>query len=322
MTSIAQRLRDLVLGSPRDPEVRSVYADALIQEGDPRGTFIMLQSHLDARISPDKREDARRQIDELLQANRQRWTEHARWAEVRFKGGFIHAIRAKAKDFVTNGAALLAIEPVLEVNLTSTTDDDLKALAAMASMARVAELKLLGTYGDAGAATLAKSLHLGGLTSLNLKGASLGAAFASSAGNLRSLQLLCLTGMGMGDGAVGILAGGDHAALERLYLARNELTDEGVSALARSRGLGALEVLCLGGNEISDEGVAALAAAKGLGKLVTLELNATGVTDDGLAALAKSKTLGALEKVDVTQCQEVTPAGVSRLRKANVAVVL
>jgi len=319
--SIAARLRDLVLASPRDPAVRSVYADALIQEGDPRGTFIMLQSHLDSRIPPDKREDARRQVDELLRVNRDRWLEPARWAEVRFKGGFIHSIRAKAAEFVSKGSALLATEPVLEVTLTGTTDDHVKTLAALPALARLADLKLQGSFKDASAATLARSPHLGSLPSLNLQGASLGAAFAGAAASLKSLQLLCVTGMAMGDAAIESFAAGSYPALQRLYLARNELTDEGVTALARSHGLGALRMLCLGGNEIGDEGVTALAGAKGLGNLVHLELNATGVTDEGIEALAKSRALKSLKKVDLRQTQEVSAEGLARLRKAKVVAV-
>lgn len=321
MTSIVERLRDLVLSSPRDPAVRSVYADALIQEGDPRGTFILLQSHLDGSIPPDKREEARRQVDELLRANRDRWTEHARWAEIRFKGGFIHAIRTSATKFLANGPALLAVEPVLEVTLQEATDDDLKALAALPAIARIADLKLDGDFEDAGAAALAKSPHLGTLTSLNLSGAGLGSTFASSVAHLRSLEVLCLSGMSLGDAAVEIFAAGTYPALQRLYLARNELSDEGLTALAKARGLGNVRTLCLGGNEISDEGVVALAGAKGLGNLVTLELNATQVTDEGLEAIAKSRALKSLKKVNVQQAGEVSAEGVARLRKAKLVVI-
>jgi uncharacterized protein (TIGR02996 family) len=321
MTSIAERLRDLVLSSPRDPAVRSVYADALIQEGDPRGTFIMLQSHLDMPIPPDKREEAKRQADELLQANRERWLAPARWAEVRFKGGFIHAIRARAAEFLAKGSALLAAEPVLEVTLTNTTADDMKALADLPALAKISDLKLQGSFADPSAATLAKSPHLGSLTSLNLKGASLGRAFAASVASLRSLELLCVTGMSMGDPAIEVFVAAAYPTLGRLYLARNELTDEGVIALAKARGLSALRMLCLGGNEISDEGVTALAGAKGLGNLVTLELNATGVTDEGLEAIAKSRALRSLKRVNLTQAHEVSSEGLARLRKAKLVVI-
>jgi uncharacterized protein (TIGR02996 family) len=320
MTTISSRLRDLVLANPRDPAVRSVYADALIQEGDPRGSFIILQSQLDGRIPPDRREDARRQVAELLNANRVRWLEPASWAEVRFKGGFIHAIRAKAADFLAKGSALLAVEPVLDVTLTQTTDDHVKALAALPALARLADLSLQGSFKDAAAATLAKSPHLGSLVGLNLKGASLGRAFAGSVANLTSLKLLCVTGMSMGDEAVTVFANKTYPLLERLYLARNELTDEGAVALAESRGLGALRVLCLGGNEITDEGVTAIAEGRGLGNLVTLELNATGITDEGLEAIATSRTLKSLRKLKLAPA-EVSRGAVEQLRKRKPVVI-
>jgi uncharacterized protein (TIGR02996 family) len=320
MTSIAQRLRHLVLNSPRDPDVRSVYADALIQEGDPRGTFIMLQSHLNGRIPPDKREEAKRQVAELLATHGAKWREPASFAQVRFKGGFIHAIQADAATFLTKGSSLLAVEPVLEVNLLDAGDDEVRALAAMPAVAKLAELKLVGSFGDESAALLATSPHLSSLTSLNVKGGPLGKAFAASVANLKMLELLCLTGVEMGDESVSVLAAGAHPALQRLYLARNELSDEGVTALAKSRGLGALRVLCLGGNDISDEGVAAIAASKGLPNLAVLELDSTSVTDEGVEALAKSRTLKALKKLNLART-EVSTEGLNKLQRGKITAV-
>jgi uncharacterized protein (TIGR02996 family) len=318
---ITARLRDLVLANPRDAAVRSVYADALIQDGDPRGTFIILQSQLAERISPDRREDARRQADELFKANRDRWTEPASWAEVRFRGGFIHAIRAKAAAFLEKGSALLATEPVLDVTLTQATDEHVKALAALRALARLSDLTVQGSFKDGGAAVLVKSPHLRALTALNLKAASLGKGFAGSVSSLTSLEVLALTGMNLGDEAITVFASETHPALQRLYLARNELTDEGLAALAGSSGLAALRVLCLGGNEISDEGVAALAAAKHLANLTILELNRTGVSDEGAEALARSKTLRSLKKVDLSR-SEVSRALIDRLRKQGKLVIV
>jgi len=314
--SLALKLRDLVTGNPRDLAARGVYADALIQDGDPRGTFITLQAALDGRLSPDKREAARKQLRQLFSANEEKWLAPAKdWAEIRWKGGFMHAIRASAADFLVKGAALVAAEPVAEVTLTDTSNQEMAALADCAAIAKLHSLSITGNYKDASAAKLAASAHASKIASLNLSGGSLGSAFAQATANLRALQSLCATSMSMGDDPMEVL-GKNLSAVQKLYLARNEITDEGVAALADGA-LGELRVLCLGGNEISDEGCAALAEAK-LEKLRQLELNQTQITDEGAMALAKSKTLKSLKKLDIRQT-EVSEA-VPKLRKKGITV--
>ncbi len=322
MTSIASRLRDLVLASPKDPAIRSVYADALIQEGDPRGTFIALQTHLEGAIPPDKREAARQQIDALLRENQEKWTEPTRgWAEVRFKRGFIYAIRATAESFVAHAPALLAAEPVLDVTLTQVTDEHMAALAQLPAIARLSALACQGSFEDAGAAALARSPHLAAVTSLNLRGSGLGATFAHAAAKLGNLAWLSVTGMGMGDEAVALLVEGDAHAFERLYLSRNDLSDEAATALGQSRGLGKLRILCLGGNELSDEGAVALAKGKSLASLTSLELNQTGVSDEGALAIASSRALKSLRKINLKDT-EIGDEGFAGLAKRKALTVL
>ena len=122
MSAITERLRALVASRPEDAGARAVYADALLQEDDPRGMFITLQTRLETGLPPHKREAALREIEALRRAHESAWTAAARgWAEVRFKAGFIHAIRSTAAAF-TDASALLAVEPVVEVNLTEASD--------------------------------------------------------------------------------------------------------------------------------------------------------------------------------------------------------
>jgi len=296
--TVTDRLRDLVVQNPEDASARGVYADALIQAGDPRGTFIMLQAHLEGSMSPDKREEAKRESAALLAANKAAWTKLASgWAEVRFKGGFIHAIRAKASAFVNSGTALLAAEPVVDLTLTEANDGELIALAAMPALAKVKAIALQGPFKDKGAAAFVKSPHLGSLRALNIAGASVGPGFANAVGYLGGLVSLCLTGMAMGDVAVAVLAEGLEN-LERLYLARNDLTDTAAESLANGKST-KLKVLCLGGNEISDEGAEALATGRSLASLEHLELNQTGVADEGAQAIVKSRVLKSLRKLDL-----------------------
>ncbi len=297
--TVAKQLLDLVVKNPHDPSARGVYADALIQAGDPRGTFIMLQTHLEGAMSPDKREAAKRQVDLLLRGHKAQWMRAASpWAETRFKAGFVHAIRAKATDFSNHGAALLSVEPVVEITLTGVRDEDLVTLAKMPALSHVTRISLQGGFKDKGATALMQSPHVGMLRSLNISGARVGSSFAGAAGKLTGLVSLCLTGLEMGDVAIAPLAR-ETPHLEHLYLARNDLTDAAAALLASGTGTTRLKRLCLGGNEITDEGAEALASGKSLACLELLELNQTSVSDDGAEALVKSRALKALRKLDL-----------------------
>jgi len=312
MSDVVEELRARVVKNPRDREAQSVYADALIQAGDPRGAFISLQMHLDGRLPPDKRETARLQAQALLKEHESAWFGLARgWAEIRVRGGFIRAMRAPAAKFVANGAKLLAVEPVIDLTLTSVTDGDVVALAAMPALASVAEISLQGRCSDKAAAALAASPHATNLASLNFGGGSPGKAFARAAANLRGLETFVATGSEMGDDAVEIFAALDLPSLARLYLARCELTDASMSAIANGRALSNVVKLCLGGNAIGDEGAEALAEGTSLGKLAHLELNATEISDEGARALAKSKSLASLKRLDLRMCEnlESSPRG-------------
>lgn len=319
MSDTAHKLLEQVVADPRDQAARAVYADALIQQGDARGTFIALQRLLDGPLSPDKRESAKREAAALLDAHKAEWMAPAKFCEVRLKGGFVHAIRAEAGSFLKNGAALVAAEPVLEVTLTGASDADLQKLAASDSIARVSSLSLSGSFGDKGAAVLMGSPHISRLRSLNLGGGKVGKAFAAAVGNAKELARLCLTGCGMGDEPTKTLAAAPLDKLERLYLSRNELTDASMPALADGRALSHVLLLALNGNEIGDEGVAALAKGKALAHLVRLELRETQCGDEGAQAIGKSKTLKALEKLNLLQT-EVDSDAIKSIRRKGIEV--
>ncbi len=322
MSTISAQLREQVLDNPRDTGVRAVFADALIQEGDPRGTFITLQQHLEGRLSPDKREAAKNQADALLRDHEKEWFALAKgWAEYRVRGGFIRALRSQAAKFVLNGPKLLAKEPVYDVTLTNVHDDDVKALAKMPELARIAEISLFGRCSDATAAALACSPHAARLSSINFNGGSPGLNFAREAANLKELETLVLTGSEFGDNALTLLAAHDLPRLSQLYLARCALSDESMNPLANGPALAHVVKLCLGGNEeITDDGADEIANGESLANLQHLELNQTGVGDDGASAIVKSKSLKALRRVDFRQT-EVGATTIKRLRRPGLTVL-
>src|SRR5262249_27760439 len=92
------------------------------------------------------------------------------------------------------------------------------------------------------------------------------------------------------------------ARCRALYLASNELTDDGVARLAASDKLAGLELLCLGNNdELGDAGVRALADSPHLAGLTRLELDGTDVGEEGALALADSDNPASLRIVVVNR---------------------
>jgi len=316
-SSIA-RLRSLVLRYPDDPEVRSVYGDVLAETGDPRGRFIRAQSSLEGKLPPSAREAAKHEVRTLLDAHEKEWKEIASWAEVRFKGGFIHAIRAPIGAFLANAAALFAVEPVRKVLLMNVSDADLAQLAEHEALGRIGHLGLLGPFEDAGATAFAKSRHVSTLRALNL-GGGVGEGFASALGGFSALESLSLSGLDIGDETMALFAKAQLPRLQRFYAARNGLSDEGVAALAEATSWTSLSWLCLGGNEFSDEGAQALAKAK-FGCVTHLELNQTGVGDEGMLAILGGKAFRSLKRVDLTMTG-VTGEAIKKLRAKKITVV-
>ncbi len=319
MTELVDRLRTLVLRYPSDPDVRFVYADVLAEKGDPRGRFIRAQTALEQRLPPDAREAAQHEIRSLLGQHEKAWTEPASWADVRFQGGFIHAIRATIGSFLEHADALFAVEPVRKVVLRSVTDQALEKLAAHEALARIEQLSLEGAFGDAGAAAIAKSRHAASLRALNLNGCALGESFFAALGNLKALTSLAIPGLAIGDENAALLAKAPLAKLERLYAPRNELSDEGAAALAGAAQWSSLQWLCIGGNELSDEGADALAKAK-FGNVTHLEINQTGIGDEGVLAIVKGKAFRQLKKIDVRQT-EVSSEAIKQLRAKKLTVL-
>jgi uncharacterized protein (TIGR02996 family) len=295
-----------VLASPGDLAVRLALAEALEKRGDPRGELIRRQIALLGKLTPDQREEHRRRCDALMADHEAAWTAPTRgWAEVRFRAGFIAAIRTTGEEFLKFGDALLAVEPVQEVTLDGASDETLAALAKRPMLARIRRLAVEGGHGDEGAAKICASAYVAALGSLSFTSVGEGFPKALAKGKLGALRVLGLTACEIGDEGAATLAKADRlAGLSRLYLARCDISDEGVTAIAQSKKLAALTTLCLGGNEgIGDEGAAAIAKGKAMEKLVLLELCRTGVGDEGAAAIAASKKLVALRRLDLRQAQ-------------------
>ena len=89
--------------------------------------------------------------------------------------------------------------------------------------------------------------------------------------------------------------------LETLDLRNNDLTDEAVIALSKSKKLEGLVSLNLSKNNITDVGAQALARSKNLKKLKKLNLNFNRIGDEGAKAIARSPRLANLESLKLGQ---------------------
>ncbi|HET9485693.1 MAG TPA: TIGR02996 domain-containing protein, partial [Xanthomonadales bacterium] len=111
-----KELLDAIVANPADDAVRRVYADALLEEGEPLGELIHVQLDLatgglsrEAGIARRKRER------ELWLAHRERWTAPLAdlAVDVQVRRGFVEEARVDAGVLVDRGDDLFARAPLL-----------------------------------------------------------------------------------------------------------------------------------------------------------------------------------------------------------------
>ncbi|MBL8920080.1 MAG: TIGR02996 domain-containing protein [Myxococcaceae bacterium] len=162
------RLLAAVLASPADDAPRAVYADWLLERGDPHGEFISLQLALARRANAAKQARA----DALLAQHRLAWTEALRQVSLkqRFERGFVFELELKATTFVLEAARLFSLAPLTSVILRAAELPVLRKVVALPQLARLTHLGLDRTVGDAGARLLAGAPGLRQLEALSCAG--------------------------------------------------------------------------------------------------------------------------------------------------------
>ena len=262
-----------------DEERWAVYADALLQAGDPRGELISLELRIGRR---GEQAGLNSELDALLPAHEEQWRPaygYARGPEgLGWQYGFVTRMRS------------LELSEAEDIELLSD------ALAQpQLRMLRALELQI-GEHVEPEIFPALARLELGPLRALRLayarQGDALAEVLACAPPTLVELDLrhVGLTGRGLGLALEHLQARG--CRLQRLYLQHNELEAKAVGQLVRSPALAQLRHLDLRGNEIGPEGARALATAPSLGGLERLLLDGRDVDAEGEAALAESGTLG------------------------------
>lgn len=270
-----QALLAQVLAAPDEDPPRLVYADYLMEQGDPRGELIAVQVQLTQRITPARRKVARRREQELLAQNKF-GAEETRGVAERFKlrRGFVDEVWASGPAFARGARGLLEKEPVRLVNLTGVQTSHIK--------------KLL----DDGV--------IGKLIGLRVSGDEIDLSDLAASEQLRSLRRLNLSLSEIGDEGLEKLLGGGNLQVESLTLNECAITDAGAVALAGSEAMRHLEKLFISRNEIGDEGAAALARSPHIGEMAVISLGGNeGVGTDGGLAFANADLAARVRRLEI-----------------------
>ncbi|HEU0034436.1 MAG TPA: TIGR02996 domain-containing protein [Kofleriaceae bacterium] len=314
MTETEQRLLAEIAANPDDDAPRLVYADLLIERGDPRGEFIRLQCG-------EQTQERRDQAEALLRAHGAAWTAEAGLVKAYFQRGFPTSLFAACDKLVAQAEGLRT-QPITKLSLYGGYDQ-LAALAALPALQRIQELELY----DGGARpvkaiapehlqALASSPHLGGLRRLFFHEHTLSDAGARALAAARwwpRIRELLIANNAVGDAGLPAIVE-QLVDLRFLFADETNVGPETMRALARS-GVRGLEELLLAGTRPGD-GMCALADSPVLATVTRLDLARTYVGDAVAQALARSPYAGALRELDLTSCR-IEPAGARALAEST-----
>lgn len=330
-------LLDEILANPRATALRLVYADQLVERGDPRGELIQLAC-APGRRTPER--DAR--LAELREVLVKAW--RARGLDIGFDRGFIRSVRGPAaaiiaahddlaREPITALAAIPAdpLAPLLALPLLARVEtlelgyplaDPGAALLAAASLPALRSLQIApGTLAVAGARALGAAAWLPQLRQLLVFGASprlhvelfasarnvtaleiVSAPLASNAADIvrcmPALQSLKLCLNQLGP-QVTALATVPLPRLANLELRHQELREPGVRALSEATAWPMLRRLSISSNAVGDDGIIALADAPLCRTLVELDIGDNALTARGIRALGTSPHLARLKYLDL-----------------------
>lgn len=322
--------RDLwraVMDHPDEDAPRLVYADWLLDRGDPRGEFIVLQCRLEALADHDPARAAiARRADELLEAHHSEWYPDAGGAALAYRRGFPWAATA---DIADDPLALLERVPLQELTLTSRSTRDRLVLAHRIAcdprLARLSRLVLEVDWGEQGIALLMAGAHWGRLRELAIHGSDCRTAtlHALAEASFTGLRRLELDGRGMGvldDGDVRDLAAPAFGRLRSLVLRDIGLRDAAAHTLAGSRYLTELVELDLTtserdgvhDNRVEAPGARALAYSRNVRELRRLVLDRNRIGSLGFAVLMSSPAFAALRELSLRH-NDIDDAGMGIL---------
>ena len=147
LETIERELRDVILESPDDLAARMVYADWLLERGDPRGELIALEC---AQATEDERGELRRRA--LWQHHRETWLADDLGSSgidprrVEYRCGFIHSVQIAAARLVEVGP-ILARHPIHTLRIGARASE-LAEVADRPVLRTVRRLELITSFDD------------------------------------------------------------------------------------------------------------------------------------------------------------------------------
>jgi uncharacterized protein (TIGR02996 family) len=314
------RLLAEILADPASDAARLVYADHLIELGDPRGELVQAQIKFEKIEWNDPQ---RRAIDEriadLLAMHETAWTRDVRalgfddhLQQVSLRRGFVEKVSIDAGNVARLVPQLRALTPLREVHVTAKDDrflDDI-GLVACELEGLVVRAHARG-LGAAIAGKLARWPHRGKLKMLQLDGTEAAQAIAHTPA-LASLRRLRVGGIGVA--GMSALAAAVHLdQVHTLELPQSQLGPTGLEHLTRGKLVG-LQRLQLEQARLTGDEILPLAQAAFAPRLVQLRLHHNKLADKGARLLATH--FPALELLDV-ESAELGVQGVQTLLSAT-----
>ena len=308
-----------ILADPTDAAARSVYADALMAAGDPRGELIAVECALDRTALPfgSASRSARGALDRpgalarraaLREAHARTWWPELPAHRIRTERGFATAISV-APERLDACARLFATEPIEEVELANgPLSEPTLPFAPAPWQARIRRLAIRGSVRPAQFTALCTSPLGAQLESLSVSGIAYTVAIE---GGLPRCRKLGFAHTGLGYQATTLLRWRHLGALEELDL-RSCIIEPHTLDEVLALDLGSLRVLRLSGNTLGAAGTRVLQQRlRRLPRLERLELVDCGVTDITHAAITEREDLPAtVELVGATL--ELVPTGGGR----------
>jgi uncharacterized protein (TIGR02996 family) len=276
----ATSLVDAIRQAPDDDGPRLVYADWLMEQGDPRGEFIAVQCEL-ARSDLDharRLELEARQVS-LLSQHGTTWRGPlaSDAVTVSFARGFIDAVTVLDADALEAAHGALSLEPVRALVFASRKRVDVARVLTSPWLLTVRSLDFRAPQGT--------------LVPLGREGL----ATLASTRKLRRLTSLGLTGQGLGDeGAMRIAQSDAFSALSDFSLTSDTLTSAGLEALSKVQWFARLSRLSLSDNELGPDGAEVLARVR-FKRLARLSLSSNRIGNEGASLLARSPHLSTLD---------------------------
>jgi uncharacterized protein (TIGR02996 family) len=132
-----------VLADPRDLATRRIYADHLVEQGDPRGELIHVQLGLAEAKTPAQKRALSMRERALLRKHGNVWMKSALQdaKECTIARGFVASVRMTGAAWANKGARLFERDPIEELIVSQPNANALAAIAGARHTARLAALR-------------------------------------------------------------------------------------------------------------------------------------------------------------------------------------